>query len=105
MRALGILSDKDIIEYCLLDLNKYESLIDLFIPSIHDANTIFNQQVALEFIAKFTKRQTVFAVQDILMNYFLYFRNIFLIIIKNLTNLQPILRHSGLLEIDFYLIF
>jgi DNA-directed RNA polymerase beta subunit len=46
-------------------------MIDLFIPSIHDANTIFTQQIALEFIAKFTKRQTVSAVQDILMNYFL----------------------------------
>ena len=37
MRALGIESDKSIIEYCLLDLEKYESYIDLFIPSIHDA--------------------------------------------------------------------
>jgi DNA-directed RNA polymerase II subunit RPB2 len=71
MRALGVISDKSIIEYCLLDLNLNSNMIDLFIPSIHDANTIFNQQVALEFIAKFTKRQTVFAVQDILMNYFL----------------------------------
>jgi DNA-directed RNA polymerase II subunit RPB2 len=46
-------------------------MINLFIPSVHDANKIFNQQVALEFISKFTKRQTVSAVQDILMNYFL----------------------------------
>ena len=71
MRALGVISDKSIIEYCLLDLNLNSNMIDLFIPSIHDANTIFTQQVALEFIATFTKRQTVFAVQDILMNYFL----------------------------------
>ena len=46
-------------------------MIYLFIPSVHDANTIFSQQVALEFISKFTKRQTVSAVQDILINYFL----------------------------------
>jgi DNA-directed RNA polymerase II subunit RPB2 len=71
MRALGIITDKSIIEYCLLDLKTNSNMIDLFIPSIHDANTIFTQQIALEFIAKFTKRQTISAVQDILMNYFL----------------------------------
>jgi DNA-directed RNA polymerase II subunit RPB2 len=71
MRALGVISDRTIIEYCLLDLNSNSNMIDLFIPSVHDANTIFTQQIALEFIAKFTKRQTVSAVQDILMNYFL----------------------------------
>jgi DNA-directed RNA polymerase II subunit RPB2 len=71
MRALGVISDKSIIEYCLLDLKQNSNMIDLFIPSIHDANTIFTQQIALEFIAKFTKRQTIPAVQDILMNYFL----------------------------------
>ena len=71
MRALGVISDKSIIEYCLLDLEANSNMVDLFIPSIHDANTIFTQQIALEFISKFTKRQTVTAVQDILMNYFL----------------------------------
>ena len=71
MRALGIISDKSIIEYCLLDLEANSNMIDLFIPSIHDANNIFTQQIALEFISKFTKRQTVTAVQEILMNYFL----------------------------------
>jgi DNA-directed RNA polymerase II subunit RPB2 len=71
MRALGVVSDKSIIEYCLLDLKTNSNMVDLFIPSIHDANNIFTQQIALEFIAKFTKRQTISAVQDILMNYFL----------------------------------
>jgi len=71
MRALGVISDKSIIEYCLLDLKANSNMIDLFIPSIHDANTIFTQQIALEFISKFTKRQTVSAVQEILMDYFL----------------------------------
>ena len=71
MRALGVISDKSIIEYCLLDLDSNSNMVDLFIPSIHDANAIFTQQIALEFIAKFTKRQTISAVQDILMNYFL----------------------------------
>ena len=71
MRALGIISDKNIIETCLLDLDKNKDMIDLFIPSIHDANTIFNQSLALEFISKFTKAQTLSSIQNILMNYFL----------------------------------
>jgi DNA-directed RNA polymerase II subunit RPB2 len=71
MRALGIVSDKDIIETCLLDMNKYESYIDLFIPSVHDAGKIFNQQTALEYIASFTKRRSINGVLEILINYFL----------------------------------
>lgn len=71
MRALGVIADKSIIETCLLDLHSYNSYIDLFIPSIHDANTIFTQQLALEYIATFTKRETIDSVLDILMNYFL----------------------------------
>ena len=71
MRALGVISDKKIIEYCLLDLERNESLVDLFIPSIHDASKIFTQKVALKFIASFTKRRTITGVLDILMNYFL----------------------------------
>ena len=71
MRALGVLSDRDIIEYCLLDLEKNESMIDLFIPSIHDANRVFTQEIALKFISTFTKSKTTAHVHDILMNYFL----------------------------------
>ena len=71
MRALGVLSDKDIIEYCLLDLEKNENMIDLFIPSIHDANRIFTQEIALKFISTFTKSKTTAHVHDILMNYFM----------------------------------
>jgi DNA-directed RNA polymerase II subunit RPB2 len=71
MRALGVISDKEIIEYCLLDMNKNESYVDLFIPSIHDANKIFTQETAIKYIASFTKRRTVTGVLDILMNYFL----------------------------------
>ena len=71
MRALGVISDKSIIEYCLLDIKTNSNMVELFIPSVHDARSIFTQQIALEFIAKFTKRQTISAVQDILMNYFL----------------------------------
>jgi DNA-directed RNA polymerase II subunit RPB2 len=71
MRALGIVSDKNIIEVCLLDMEKYKSYVDLFIPSIHDANKIFNQETALKFIASFTKRETTTGVLEILTNYLL----------------------------------
>ena len=75
MRALGVVSDQQIIEFCLLtDLTEnknHNSYVDLFIPSIHDANKIFNQETALKFIASFTKRGTIDSVLDILMNYFL----------------------------------
>jgi DNA-directed RNA polymerase II subunit RPB2 len=71
MRALGIISDKKIIEYCLLDLKQNEQFVDLFIPSIHDAQIIFTQEIALEFIASFTKNKTLSSLQDILINYFL----------------------------------
>ena len=71
MRALGVLSDKDIIHYCLLDLEKYENYIDLFIPSIHDAGNIFNQEVALKYMATLTKGKTMAHILEILMDYFL----------------------------------
>ena len=71
MRALGIISDKDIIRTCLLDLEKNEQMIDLFIPSVHDANKIFTQQTALQFISQLTKRGTVSNVIEILSDYFL----------------------------------
>jgi DNA-directed RNA polymerase II subunit RPB2 len=71
MRALGVLSDKEIIETCLLDLDANSSYIDFFIPSIHDANKIFSQEDALCFIAVFTKHGSVSGVMEILMNYFL----------------------------------
>ena len=70
-RALGIVSDKDIITMCLLDLEKYEGMIDLFIPSVHDSSSILSQQTALEFIATFTKIGTVTYVLEILADYFL----------------------------------
>ena len=77
MRALGLLSDKEIIETCLLiNLNdEYKNndnpYIDIFIPSVHDANKFFTQQLALEFIAELTKRGTISGVLEILSDYFL----------------------------------
>jgi DNA-directed RNA polymerase II subunit RPB2 len=52
-------------------LNDDNPYIDLFIPSIHDANKIFNQKNALEFISELTKRGTISGVIEILSDYFL----------------------------------
>jgi DNA-directed RNA polymerase II subunit RPB2 len=71
MRALGVVSDKDIIRYCLLDIEKNSNYVDFFIPSVHDANKVFNQETALEYIASFTKRGTISGVMEILSDYFL----------------------------------
>jgi len=71
MRALGVESDKSIMEYCLLDLAKNEALMDLFIPSVHDAFGFLNQRTALEYISLFTKRKTIDGVLEILADQFL----------------------------------
>ena len=71
MRALGIVSDKNIIKTCLLNLKKYENYIDLFIPSVHDAGNIFTQKAALLYIATLTKGKTLNHVMNILTNFFL----------------------------------
>ena len=71
MRALGVISDKNIIKSCLLDLKKYENYIDLFIPSVHDAGNIFTQKAALLYIATLTKGKTLNHVMNILTNFFL----------------------------------
>ncbi len=71
MRALGIVSDKSILEYCVLDMNKYKSYLPLFIPCIHDSGMIFSQEQALKYIATFTKHKTVSHALEILTNYFL----------------------------------
>ena len=70
-RALGILSDKSIIEHCLLDMDKYDTMVDLFIPSVHDSATILTQQNALQYIALLTKGKTTVHALEILADYFL----------------------------------
>ena len=70
-RALGVISDKDIITTCLLDLEKYKDLLDLFIPSVHDAGGIMTQPAALSYIATLTKYGTISYAMEILSDYFL----------------------------------
>jgi DNA-directed RNA polymerase II subunit RPB2 len=70
-RALGFVSDKEIIEMCLLDLEKYEYMTDLFVPSVHDAGSILSQTTALKYIASLTKGKTVTHAIEILTDYVL----------------------------------
>jgi DNA-directed RNA polymerase II subunit RPB2 len=70
-RALGIISDKEIISYCLLDIDKYDSMVDLFIPSVHDATMISSQHEALRYISLLTKGKTIANALEILTDYFL----------------------------------
>jgi len=70
-RALGIMSDRDIIQTCLLDMETYEDLIDHFAPSVHEAGGIMTQLAALQYIAVLTKAKTMIRVHEILANYLL----------------------------------
>ena len=70
-RALGMISDKQIITMCLLDLEKHENLVDHFIPSVHDAGGIMTQRNALKYIATLTKGKSISHALHILADYFL----------------------------------
>ena len=63
--------DKDIIEHCILDLDKNNQFVTTLFHLVHDAGNIFNQQTAIHYIKEFTKRGTVNGVLEILMDYFL----------------------------------
>ena len=71
MRALGVISDKEIMKYCVLDLKKYGHYLESLRPSVHDAGLIFTQQAALKYIASLTKGKTLEHALQILMNYFI----------------------------------
>ena len=70
-RALGVLSDRAIIETCLLDLEKYEFMVDAFAPSVHDAGGILHQQMAIQFIGELTKFHSADYALEILNDFFL----------------------------------
>ena len=57
MRALGILSDKQIIDVCLLHSD--EVLMPHFRESIYDAGNVYTQMMALKYISTFAKYQTI----------------------------------------------
>jgi len=70
-RALGIVSDYDIIEMCLLDTKKYEFMVDAFSPSVHDAGLVHDQRTALNYIAELTKFHHTNYAMEVLNDYFL----------------------------------
>ena len=76
-RALGIISDREIISMCLLkdptDENAVSSdIIDWFLPSIHDAAYIQTQQDALEYLSLLLiNNRTVHHVLHILADFVL----------------------------------
>ncbi len=70
-RALGVLTDKAIVEMCVLDLDKYDHFLDIFIPSVHDAGGVLTQKIAIDYIATFVKGGRTEHVLEILSDYFL----------------------------------
>jgi DNA-directed RNA polymerase II subunit RPB2 len=68
-RALGIISDKDIIKMCVPDDDPI--MMELLRPSIYDAGKIYTQQLAIEYMAPFTKYLRDYHVYFILCDYFL----------------------------------
>lgn len=71
MRALGVISDYDIIETCILNMAMNSELIEHFRSSVHDASQVFTQRAAMEYISVFVKGKSIKQVNNILMNYFL----------------------------------
>ena len=68
MRALGVLSDKQIIDTCLLG---EDTLREYFHSSVCDAGSVYTQAHALQFIASFTKYQSTQYALHILVKLFL----------------------------------
>jgi DNA-directed RNA polymerase II subunit RPB2 len=74
-RALGIISDREIISFCLLKDPKDDSvsndILNWFLPSIHDAAVVQTQQDALTYLSCLIKGRTIPRVLHILADYFL----------------------------------
>jgi DNA-directed RNA polymerase II subunit RPB2 len=70
-RALGVISDKAIIETCLLDLEKYDYMMEFLRPSVHDAGGILTQKMAIHYISCLVKGKKKEHVLEILSDYFL----------------------------------
>lgn len=72
-RALGVESDRDILQYILYDVDApaNKPLVEFLRASIVDGNSLFTQTEALEYLANFVDFRNVDAVRYILMNDFL----------------------------------
>ncbi len=71
MRALGIISDKDICKVILHNIKYNKKYLETLRPSIHDASVIFNQVNAIEYIGSCTKYVSIQEAYNCLINQFL----------------------------------
>lgn len=69
-RALGIESDKEILEYILYDINnpKNEALIEFLRYSILDANKVVTQMDALGYLTPYVEYNSIDKVKHVLVN-------------------------------------
>ena len=70
-RALGILTDKEIISYCLLQDDVPVQFVPYFEASIHDAANIITQYDAVKYISLLVKGRSISRTMHILADYFL----------------------------------
>ena len=72
-RALGIVSDREIMGMCTLQNPEYTSpqMIDYLNASVYDADQINNQHDALKLLSMYIKGQTITRLLHILCDYFL----------------------------------
>ena len=66
----GVISDKEIMQYCVLDLENYTHYLESLRPCVHDAGVIFTQQ-HIKIYCLFNKGKTLEHTIQILMNYFI----------------------------------
>ena len=71
MRALGVVSDKEILNNCVMGIDSNDHLLEAFRASIQDAGPVFTQEMAIRYIAMLTKGKTAKTVFEILSDYFL----------------------------------
>jgi DNA-directed RNA polymerase II subunit RPB2 len=71
MRAMGIISDKSIIEHILLNFEGNDTYIDFLRNSVYDAGKIFTQEAALKYIGSFTKGKGIPHAYEIITDYVL----------------------------------
>jgi DNA-directed RNA polymerase II subunit RPB2 len=58
-RALGCISDKEIIQSCLFDLVKHDDILDEFMASVYEGAKIMSQSDAVSYIAELTQEKSV----------------------------------------------
>lgn len=67
-RALGITSDKEILQYICYDLETQKEMMEFLQASVVDGNIVYSQDQALAFLAPYVEYKTKEAVQYVLLN-------------------------------------